>query len=107
VDVGVGTCWRYRGHSKIIHQIIQILSENKLATCHSKLYEGVYTNIYLLLTECEVCSVNYGPSFFHCFMAQACSVQAIRKWKITRIHNYGTDRANEVNKMFIIWQFSN
>ena len=45
--------------------------------------------IYLLLIEWEVPIVSYGPEFF-----------SIRKKQGSV--TYGTDRANEVNKMFII-----
>ena len=51
-----------------------------------KQYEN--SNVYLLLAEFSVRTVNYGPSvFFFRFMAQARSVQAINRWKKTRIHN--------------------
>ena len=50
------------------------------------------TNRYLLLIECEVRTVSYGPEFFSILMAQA---------SIT----YGTDQASEVNKMIIILLF--
>jgi hypothetical protein len=39
----------------------------------------VCRNTYLLLTESEVCTVSYGPSFFHCLMTQARSARAIKK----------------------------
>jgi hypothetical protein len=40
-------------------------------------------------------------------MAQVRSALAIKKWKKQKSITYGTDQANEVNKMFIIWQFFN
>ena len=55
---------------------------------------------YLLLIEWEVPIVSYGPEFFSILMAQARSARAIRKKQGSV--TYGTDRANEVNKMFII-----
>ena len=59
-------------------------------------------NIYLLLAECEVRTASYGPSFFLPFMAQA-----RRPWKQGRKKRGSItchmDRANEANKMFIIW----
>ena len=58
---------------------------------------------YLLLIECEVRTVSYGPEFFSILMAQALSVRAMRKKQ--GCVTYGTDRANEVNKMFVIWLF--
>ena len=50
---------------------------------------------YLLLAECEVRTVSYGPSFFLPFMAQARSVRAMKTRKEeTRIHNlpYGLSK---------------
>ena len=44
---------------------------------------------YLLLAECEVRKASYGPSFF----------SSLKRGSIT----CRTDRANEANKMFIIW----
>ena len=67
-----------------------------------KQYEN--SNVYLLLAEFSVRTVNYGPSvFFHRFMAQARSVQAINRWKKRGSVIYSVDRKNEANKMFIIW----
>jgi hypothetical protein len=68
-----------------------------------------YFNKYLLLTEYEVDTVSYGPSCFHCLMrAQAHGARAIKKSGQKRgSMTYGTGRANEVNKMFIVWEFSN
>ena len=52
------------------------------------LYMYICVYIYLLLAECEVCTASYGLSFFLPFMAQAQSVQAMKKRKEkTRIHN--------------------
>jgi hypothetical protein len=60
-------------------------------------------NKYLLLTECEVRTISYGPSFFHCLMAKVHSVRAIKKGGKIRIHNlWYTDQANKVNEVFII-----
>ena len=42
---------------------------------------------YLLLAEFSVRTVNYGPSFFHRFMARALRAVAINRWKKTRIRN--------------------
>jgi hypothetical protein len=62
--------------------------------------------MYLLLTECKVCTVrklwteDIPPGRL---MAQ----WTIKKWQKRGTITYGTDRANEVNKMFLIWQFSN
>ena len=59
---------------------------------------------YLLLAECEVRTASYGPSFFLPFMAQARSARAMKTRKEkTRSITCRTDRANEANKMFIIW----
>ena len=60
----------------------------------------------LLLVECEVRTASYGPSFFFLpFMAQARSTRAMktRKEKKRGSITCRTDRANEANKMFIIW----
>ena len=58
---------------------------------------------YLLLTKCLVLTVIYGLSFFPHLMAQAPSARAIKRGEKPMIHiTYGTDQANEVNKMFII-----
>jgi hypothetical protein len=63
------------------------------------------SHTYPLLTECEVRTLSFGLSFFHCLIVKAHSAQAIKKVEKTRIHNLlYTVRANEVNKMFIIWQ---
>ena len=40
-----------------------------------------YTYMYLLLAECEVHTATYEPSFFHHFMAQVRSVQAMKTSK--------------------------
>ena len=51
--------------------------------------------INLLLTECEVRTASYGPSFFLHFMAQARSARAMKTRKEkTRIHNlpYGLSK---------------
>ena len=47
----------------------------------------LFINLYLLLAEFSVRTVNYGLSFFHRFMAQERSAQAINRWKKTRICN--------------------
>ena len=51
-------------------------------------------NTTILLTEYDVCTASYGPSFF-------------LPWKQGRKKRGSitcrTDRANEANKMFIIW----
>ena len=64
----------------------------------------IYMYTYLLLVECKVRMASYGSSFFLPFMAQARSARAMK----TRKEKRGsitccTDRANEANKMFIIW----
>ena len=51
---------------------------------------------YLLLTECAVHTVSYGPSFFPRLMAE-------KKEKKRGSITYSTAQANEVNKMFIVW----
>ena len=51
-------------------------------------------NKCLLLTECEVRTVSYGPEFFSILMAQARSARAMRKK--TRSVTYGTDRATRL-----------
>ena len=51
--------------------------------------------INILLTECEVRTANYGPSFFLPFMAKARSAWAMKTRKEkTRIHNlpYGPSK---------------
>ena len=59
---------------------------------------------YLLLAECKVRTASYGPSFFLPFMAQAQSARAMKTRKEKRGSiTWCTDRANEANKMFIIW----
>ena len=65
-------------------------------------------NLYLLLAECVVRTVRYGPSFFPRLMTQARSARAIKREKKNRGSiTYGTDEANEFNKMFIIWLYIN
>ena len=54
-------------------------------------------NVYFLLTEFEVRTVSYGPSFSRLLMAQARSARAINRREKT-----STDRENEVSKIFII-----
>ena len=59
---------------------------------------------YLLLIECEVRTVSYGPEFFFPFLwpkREARVPWGKKQGSVT----YGTDRAKEVNKMFIIWIF--
>ena len=56
-------------------------------------------NIYLFLAEFSVRTVNYGPRFFHRFMARA-----INRWKKTRIRNLQFGPKNEANKLFIKWR---
>ena len=51
--------------------LFQLVSHN---LTYNKL---VYT--YLLLTECAVRTVSYGPSFLTCLMAQARSARAIKR----------------------------
>ena len=61
-------------------------------------------NKYLLLAECEVRTASYGPSFFLPFMAQARSARAMKTGRKKRGSiTCHTDRANEANKIFIIW----
>ena len=56
---------------------------------------------YLLLAEFSVRTVNYGPTFFHRFMAQALRAWARNRWKKRGSVIYRTDRNNEANEMFI------
>ena len=81
--------------------ILSILQD--VAYADIKFFNMDNTNIYLLVTECEVRTVSYGPEFFSILMAQAQSARAMKKKQGSV--TYGTDRANEVNKMFIIWLF--
>ena len=53
-------------------------------------------NKYLLLAECEVRTASYGPTFFFLSWPKR---EAKKQGSIT----CRTDRANEANKMFIIW----
>ena len=55
-------------------------------------------NIYLLLTEFEVRTVSYGPSFFPLIHGTL----AINQREKTRIHNLQYRPRNEVSKIFII-----
>ena len=59
-------------------------------------------NIYLFLIECEV-RTYVTDRVFSILMAQAQGARAMRKKQESV--TYGTDRANEVNKIFIIWLF--
>ena len=58
-------------------------------------------NKYLLLTEIEVGTVSYGPSFSRRFMALARSARAINQWEKRGSVTYSTDRENEVSKIVI------
>ena len=61
-------------------------------------------NKYLLLAECEVRTASYGPSFSFLLWPKC---EARGPWKQGRKKQGSitcrTDRANEANKMFIIW----
>ena len=60
--------------------------------------------IYLLLAECGVRTVSYGPSVSLPFMAQARSARALKTRKEKRGSiTCRTDRGNEANKIIIIW----
>ena len=56
-------------------------------------------NTYLLLAECEVRTASYRPSFFASFYGPSENKEGKKRGSIT----YRTDRADEANKMFIIW----
>ena len=58
-------------------------------------------NIYLLLAEFSIRTVNYGPSFFPSIYSP--SEKSINRWKKTRIRNLQYGPKNEANRMFIIW----
>jgi hypothetical protein len=51
-------------------------------------------HIPLINLVCSVCTVSHGPSSFHCLIAQACSVWAIKKWRKWGSITYGANRAN-------------
>ena len=68
--------------------------------CRFSIYIIIY--IYLLLDKCEVCMASDGPSFFLPFMAQVWGPWEPGRKKRGSV-TCGTDRANEANKMFIIW----
>ena len=74
---------------------------------HSKVscsFGTIEKNTYLLFNlVCLVRTVSCGPSFFPRLMVQAWSARAIKRVKKRGSITYGTDQANEVNKMFIIW----
>ena len=53
---------------------------------------------YLLLTEFEVRTVSYGPSFFPLIFALGPYINGKKRGSVT----YSTDRENEVSKIFII-----
>ena len=60
--------------------------------------------INLLLAECEVRTVSYGPSFFLPFMAQARSARAMKTRKEkTRIHNlpYGPSKRGQYDVYYM------
>ena len=60
-----------------------------------------HSDLFVLLTEFEVHTVSYGPSMVQA--VQAHSARAInRKGKKRGSITYGTDRENEVSKIFII-----
>ena len=59
--------------------------------------------IYFLLMECEVRTVSYEPEFFFHFYGP--SAKRAGHEEVTGSVTYGTDRANEVNKIFIMWLF--
>ena len=65
-------------------------------------YSSTHTN--LLLAECEVRTASYGPSFFLPFGPRAkCTRHENKEGKKRGSITCRTDRANEANKMFIIW----
>ena len=59
-------------------------------------------SIYLLLTEFEIRTVSYRPSFSLQFMTQARSAQAINRREKWRSVTYSMDQEDEVSKIFII-----
>ena len=64
-------------------------------------------DIYLLLAEFSVRTVNYGSSFFSIDLwPKRERAWAINRWKKRGSVIYSTDRKNEANKMFIIWLLS-
>ena len=80
-----------------VYLFLKISMQNKLFCC---------ANIYLLLAECEVRTASYGPSFSFLLWPKC---EARGPWKQGRKKRESitcrTDRANEANKMFIIWLY--
>ena len=74
-------------------------------TITSHLQSSPQFHIHLLLAECGVRTASYGPSFFpssydpSAKLAGHENMEEKKRGSIT----CRTDRANEVNKMFIIW----
>ena len=91
--------------SNIIFSVVHVqLSQFEVFFIH--LFNNNCTpNTYLLLAECEVSTASYGPSFFLIFYGLSAkradheSKEGKKRGSIT----CRMDRANEDNKMFIIW----
>ena len=78
-----------------------LLCHSLIGTC---LHLLVLVITYLLLTECAVRTVSYGPRFFSLALCPKHKVRgAIKRGGKRGSITYGTDQANEVNNMFIIW----
>ena len=66
----------------------------------SSMSDSEYWNRYLLLAEYEVRTASYGPSFLSFLL---CARRENKEGKKRGSITCRTDRANETNKMFIIW----
>ena len=72
-----------------------------LHTVQGQVQEGG-THIYLLLTESEVCTVSYGPSFFLLMYGPSAKCAGHKSMGKQGSVTSSTDRENEVSKIFII-----